>query len=161
VLLKELGSSLPSAADSAHFQSKQQATKLFDDCIAEAGQQTVKFILGMLQSEDMLVRRLVPMSLMKLLVFVKGEIRENMHGKINPDGEGSKVLKFLPFTERSFLVYVADVAAAVCQRGSIELESELVYPFSSEMSFLRYVDVVLDANRCSVPQVIQMTLNMR
>ena len=105
----------------------------------------------------------IPPALMELCLFVKGQqqIDKDWCGRSNPNVEGHKLLKFLPFSERSFLIYVADLVMAI--RISSLVESDLAaaegfkYPFDSARCFLDYVDVITDVNRCAVPEVLAST----
>ena len=164
VSLKQKASELPSDPGSQHWKVKQNALSMFEEHIKDAGQKTVVAILDLLQSADVVEKCMIPNQLMELSKFVKGEQPRGMAGKANPDGPGFKVLKALPYAERSVLVYVADVVAAMTCKGAIDiknLDATSTPPFSSETAVLDYIDAISDSSRCVVGSLLDATKTMR
>ena len=159
---------MPFDPQSAHYKTKQSAIVAFDQGVGAAAQYTIAGVIECFKSPDLHkeTEKAIPVALMKLGSFVKGtQLDQNWSGRANPNVEGHKILKFLPFSERCFMIYVADVVMAFRLSSIVESEmtseEEFRYPFSSAQCFLDHVDAVTDVNRCAVREVLESTDQLR
>ena len=97
----------------------------------------------------------IPNALIQVLDFVKGKnlTTPPAAGKVGPSAEAAKLVSFLPFSQRSFLIYIGDFAAAIKFQHAIKEES-LTNPFNNELAFLCLVDAVKDSHRCPSSEII-------
>eukprot|EP00435_Cladocopium_sp_Y103_P053640 s14_g17.t1 len=171
IQLKEAACLLPSDPASSHAEARVAALALFSTLISKIGQYTVNGILAALSSPDLKRSTsdsadgsglCIPMPFMKIRTFVQGDGHVGMAGKVNPKASGAKLLQFLPFSERAFLVYVADVIGALALVGKLpKEENEIVFPFEEELSYLSFASAVFDTNRCPSADVIKATEEIR
>ena len=152
---------LPSDPGSVHFAVREHAGALFQSTAAtivdhiSAG---IMFLLSGLTSPSE-----IPMDFIKILKFVKGDSGSSaaaLAGKVNLKSAHSKILQFLPFSGRTFIVYVADFVQALGLKPKIDLKN-LIYPYEDELAFLALVDGVMDTNRCQNVDVLAATDALR
>lgn len=164
--LKEKAASLPFDPTSVHYKIRQNAMMQFDETITAAGRYTVIGMIECLQSTEFCEgKSALPEQLSKLGHFVKGDDFDSRFcGRVNPNLDSSRLLKFLPFTERSFLIYMADVVMALrlapLLQGQID-DQQIEFPVSSIASFLLHVETIMDYNRCSVREIVEATEGIR
>lgn len=172
ILLKETACLLPSDPESSHGETKDAALTLFSTLSSRIGQYTVNGILTALSSPDLKASTSdsnggsgvsIPMPFMKLRDFVHGNCDLSMMaGRVNPKACGAKLMQFLPFSERSFLVYVADFVEALIHNGKLPREEEdVLFPFADELRYLSFVYAVFDTNRCPIADVVTATEEIR
>ena len=161
VSLKDTACQLPADPSSVHADARQASLALFNEIIGNVGKQTVASVLAMLGDvsfEQAGTGTTIPTPMVKLCLFVKGEsLVKAQPGKIC---SGGHLAKFLPFTERAFLTYVADLVAALRIWSTIDSQST-VAPFELELAFLTFVDSVADANNCPITDVVSATQDLR
>ena len=74
-------------------------------------------------------------------------------GRVAPKADAAAVMNFLPYSQRSFLIYIADLACALQLLPSVSEDKSLVYPFAKDIGFLNLVDAVKDCHRCPSAEV--------
>ena len=159
---------LPSDPTSSHGETKHAALTLFDSLSSSIGKFTVNGILAAMSSPDLKASASssgavkIPMPFVKIRDFVHGTSGSGIAGRVNPEACGAKLLQFLPFSERAFLVYVADFIEGLLLGGRMPQEQkDVLHPFADELRFLSFVDAVCDTNRCPSADVIAATEEMR
>ena len=97
----------------------------------------------------------IPKALLEILEFVKGKdvTSPPAAGKVLSGTEAAKLVNFIPFSQRSFLIYIGDFAAAIKFQHAMKEES-LTHPFNNEIAFLGLVDAVKDSHRCPSSEII-------
>ena len=161
--MKETACALPSDPGSVHFAIREQAMALFQSTAEKIVDHTCDGILFLLSDPCLKSESGLPTDFIKIRNLVKGDCGGSggssalaLAGKLNQKSTNSKILQFLPFSERTFIVYVADVVEALLLKPKIDL-TELVYPYEDEVAFLALVDGVMDTNRCCKANVLAAT----
>eukprot|EP00435_Cladocopium_sp_Y103_P031478 s1849_g8.t1 len=159
VELQKLGGSLPAESASRHSALRASCMRTAFCSTQRLEQYLVKGLASTLANIKLLdsgeMADDIPGALLQIFEFVKGKETNAppAAGKILPGAEAVKLVNFLPFSQRSFLVYIGDFAAAIKFKCTIKEES-LVHPFNNEIAFLALVDAVRDSHRCPSNEII-------
>ena len=97
----------------------------------------------------------IPGPLASIAKYVKGVDYADipLAGRVAPKADAAAVMNFLPYSQRSFLIYIADLACALQLLPSVSEDKSLVYPFAKDIGFLNLVDAVKDCHRCPSAEV--------
>ena len=78
-----------------------------------------------------------------------------MAGRVGAKAAAAAIINFLPYSQRSFLIYIADLASALQLLPNVQEEKgSLAFPFAKQIGFLNLVDAVKDCHRCPSEEVI-------
>ena len=97
----------------------------------------------------------IPDALASIAKYVKGENETvPLAGRVAPKAAAAAVINFLPYSQRSFLIYIADLASALQLLTNVHSEKKsLAYPFGKQVCFLDLVHAVKDCHRCPSAEV--------
>ena len=157
--LKLKACELPAEKESVHFSTRQQGLTLFDASIENIIQYTVKGILALLPQAAS--KGSIPTQLIDLCCFVKGQDyvgnREVGGGRILPSAAGAPLLKYLPFQQRCFVVYIADVVVALSLQAKLDTEKDTAIepPFQTALAFLDVAASATDVHRCDNQKMVE------
>ena len=140
---------------------RETALNLFDASIQNIIQYTANGILALLPQAA--AKGTIPEQLIQLCRFVKGPDYESLGyrevggGRVLPSAPASKLLKYIPFHERSFIVYVADVVVALALQAKLVVEQDGAFqpPFQTAIAFLDVVGTVCDTHRCHNQEMVK------
>ena len=100
----------------------------------------------------------IPGPLASIAKYVKGGGDETgipVAGRVGANAAAATMINFLPYSQRSFLIYIADLASALQLLPNVQEEKEsLAFPFAKQIGFLKLVDAVKDCHRCPSAEVI-------
>ena len=167
VELHQKASALPSDPNSAHAKVKQDAVVLTQSCLKKSGDYTVQAIVALMKDQKVLDGSDIPPFLRSIQAFVKDESPPDLYqlaGKINAKAAGAKLLQFVPFFTKTFVIYVADVAMALELLQHFDKQDQSLLPqkpFNAEKSFLIHVGCVQDQSRCYSAEVLEAAQPMR
>jgi hypothetical protein len=100
----------------------------------------------------------IPGPLASIAKYVKGGGDETgipVAGRVGAKAAAATIINFLPYSQRSFLIYIADLASALQLLPNVQEEKgSLAFPFAKQIGFLNLVDAVKDCHRCPSEEVI-------
>lgn len=158
--LQKAGASLPAGGASRHASLKASCMRTAFCSAQRLEQYIIKGLSSTMKRINVpesgeIAETDIPNALIQILEFVKGKdmTAPPTAGKVLPGAEAAKLVSFLPFSQRSFLIYIADFAAAIKFQHAIKEES-LIHPFNDELAFLGLVDAVKDSHRCPSSEIL-------